>query len=145
HPQTDVTTVVAHVDWNRVRPATAAGDVPRHAHVLSAVPQDDNGARTLQAQIATLDLPQAADLVRQALTELLARLLRIPAERIDQTIALKNLGVDSLLASELTVSIRRNLNCELATVQVVNATGIDHLARDLLLQLVPPPQEPRTI
>ncbi|WP_269078123.1 type I polyketide synthase [Streptomyces sp. YIM 121038] len=138
HSTVDVATVVAHVDWHRVRTATVAGDVPRHAHVLAAVPENTDDSHTLREQITALDPPQAETLVRDTLTELLARLLRTPTERIDQSIALKNLGIDSLLATELTTTIRRNLNCELATVAVINATGTDHLARILLPQLMSP-------
>ncbi|MCI3928054.1 type I polyketide synthase [Streptomyces sp. AN091965] len=138
HSTVDVATVVAHVDWHRVRTATVAGDVPRHAHVLAAVPEHTDDSHTLREQITALDPPQAETLVRDTLTELLARLLRTPTERIDQSIALKNLGIDSLLATELTTTIRRNLNCELATVAVINATGTDHLARILLPQLMAP-------
>ncbi|WP_161624968.1 type I polyketide synthase [Streptomyces spectabilis] len=138
HSTVDVATVAAHVDWHRVRTATVAGDVPRHARVLATVPEATDGSHTLREQITALDPVQAETLVRDTLTELLARLLRTPAERIDQSIALKNLGIDSLLATELTTTIRRNLNCELATLAVINAPGTDHLARVLLPQLMTP-------
>ncbi len=138
HSAVDVATVAAHVDWHRVRTSTVAGDVPRHAHVLATVPEAADGSHTLREQITALDPAQAEALVRDTLTELLARLLRTPTERIDQSLALKNLGIDSLLATELTTTIRRNLNCELATLAVFNATGTDHLARILLPQLMTP-------
>ncbi|MEV0444587.1 SDR family NAD(P)-dependent oxidoreductase [Streptomyces spectabilis] len=138
HSTVDVATVAAHVDWHRVRTATVAGDVPRHTHVLATVPEATDGSHTLREQITALDPAQAETLVRDTLTELLARLLRTPAERIDQSLALKNLGIDSLLATELTTTIRRNLNCELATLAVINAPGTDHLARILLPQLMTP-------
>ncbi|MFI8933379.1 SDR family NAD(P)-dependent oxidoreductase [Streptomyces sp. NPDC053474] len=138
HSAVDVATVAAHVDWHRVRTSTVAGDVPRHTHVLATVPEAADSSHTLREQITALDPTRAEALVRDTLTELLARLLRTPADRIDQSIALKNLGIDSLLATELTTTIRRNLDCELATLAVINAPGTDHLARILLPQLMAP-------
>ncbi|MDX2394038.1 SDR family NAD(P)-dependent oxidoreductase [Streptomyces sp. DK15] len=137
-PRTDVASVVGHIDWHRLRTATTAGDVPRHTHMVSALPEHIDQALTLRAQIDGAEPAQATALVRDALINLLARLLRTPAEHIPPSIALQHLGVDSLLATELTVSIRRHLKCELAIVDVINATGIDHLARKLLPQLTGP-------
>jgi acyl carrier protein len=69
----------------------------------------------------------------------------IPAEAVDLTTPLPDLGLDSLLAVELVVRISMNLGVEISALELSRGSGLASLAATLLPALTgadPEPDEP---
>jgi hybrid polyketide synthase/nonribosomal peptide synthetase FtdB len=61
--------------------------------------------------------------------------LQTDPERIDPTRGLGQLGMDSLLSTELAVALRNRLDCDLPALEIVGATSLTNLARRVLTRL----------
>ncbi|WP_329562217.1 SDR family NAD(P)-dependent oxidoreductase [Streptomyces uncialis] len=124
---------LTHMDW-----ATAAGFVstltaPRTAGLLP--PQDDTATPLLREQLTHADPEEAADLVENALRELLAATLRTTPDHIRTNRRLDQMGVDSLMATELSTAIRNTFACELPPVELTNAADLTAITHRVLTRL----------
>ncbi|WP_198168312.1 acyl carrier protein [Herbidospora yilanensis] len=76
----------------------------------------------MRAQVGAQLAGQPAD--RVGGFELAAR-----RERLDPARPLSQLGLDSLMATEVATTIRRRFGCLIPALEVIGADGIAHLAR----------------
>ncbi|KNB50449.1 type I polyketide synthase [Streptomyces caatingaensis] len=127
-------------DWERARHVLPALDRPRFAPLLaSGAHRPDAGPGELRRRVAALPPDDAEALVADVLTEELAAVLQTDAGRIDRARRLDRLGLDSLMAAELVVAVRRRLGCSLPSVEVVQAAGVTDLARRSLPRILTAP------
>ncbi|WP_460808448.1 acyltransferase domain-containing protein [Micromonospora zhanjiangensis] len=110
---------------------------PVTADVLAELARQENtatGAAGDPSALAALAAMDAADRI-VAVTELVrtavARVLRIPAGRVDTTRSLNHLGVDSIMGLELQRRLEADLHTEIKVVQLLRGDNIDDLAADL--------------
>ncbi|MCC3774688.1 SDR family NAD(P)-dependent oxidoreductase, partial [Streptomyces sp. UNOB3_S3] len=125
---------VAHFDFGRMAAILPGLRTPRFGGLLPERPTGGQGgeARRLLAD-------GGRDLTKDALADLLvtlvARVTQRAPERVDRTRGLDALGMDSLMATELVVSLQSELAHEIPTMEVVNADSIDDLASRVLALL----------
>ncbi|GLF95128.1 SDR family NAD(P)-dependent oxidoreductase [Streptomyces yaizuensis] len=127
------TITVAGMDW------AAAGDffttltAPRTAGLLP--PQDDTTTPLLREQLTHADDGEAAALVEDALRDLLATTLRTTPDHIHTNRRLDHMGIDSLMATELSTAVRRTFDCEIPPVELTNAADLTALTHRILTRL----------
>lgn len=118
-------------DWNRVgqaMPSVMSSKVYQQIQELRGTASNSGG---LLAQI--LEAPPAARpaMLRRYLTQTLAEVLDVDAERIDLEAPLTHLGLDSLMSVELVNQINSELgpmNLQVAISEVLGASTIEDIA-----------------
>ena len=131
----DVTQIMAaRIDWRRLGDyAPAAAASPRIRHLIpAAAGAEVANANALLARLAA-DHPAArAERVEQFLKEQVARLLGASQSAIDPERPIVELGLDSLIATELSVVIERDFKVEIASTSMLGGMSVQALARDVL-------------
>ena len=128
--------MAARIDWRRladIAPAVAASTRIRHlvpaAERAGAAPREVPRCRHC---IASADPAVRAERVEQFLKEHVARLLGAAQTAIDPERPIVELGLDSLIAAELTVVIERDLKVEIATTRMLGGMSVRGLAGEIL-------------
>ncbi|WP_413098177.1 SDR family NAD(P)-dependent oxidoreductase [Streptomyces sp. Inha503] len=124
-------------DWSLVRWMLPAVDAPRFAVLLPSdaagdTQSDPEGLRRLLGEAAP---EEAHTLVCDALAEVLSAVLHYPKDSLDRSRPMDQLGVDSLMATELAQALRRRFGCEFSPMEITHASGIDALAHRVLGRL----------
>ncbi|MFF9765927.1 type I polyketide synthase [Streptomyces sp. NPDC014636] len=121
--------VIARVDWERAGLMFPAGAAARFSHLItSASGQQDRSGVSLREQLQASEAADAEKLATQALTEVIAAILRTDPERLSPSVPLNRLGLDSILATELGVTLRRQLDLDIPTLEILASQGIRDLA-----------------
>ncbi len=127
--------IVGRFDWGRMREVLPTLG-SRFAAVLSAGGRGDGAdPEELRRRLAGLLPDRAMDLVADVLVEELAVVLQTDPNGIDRSRRLDRLGLDSLMAAELVVAVRRRLGCAVPPLEIINSTDITDLARRTLSRL----------
>ncbi|GAB2703591.1 SDR family NAD(P)-dependent oxidoreductase [Nocardia thraciensis] len=133
---TDPVTVVGRFDFYRTRSMLPAWNTPRLDHIT---PDSDTDSTTTPQQfrqtLATAADDQLLPLTVEALAHITAGVLQTEPERLDPTRRLDQLGMDSLLGTELAVALRNRLDCDIPAVEITSATCLLDLARRALSRL----------
>ncbi|MGW1196530.1 SDR family NAD(P)-dependent oxidoreductase [Streptomyces sp. NPDC002536] len=123
---------VARIDFSRMATILPILHTPRFTGLLPT--QSPGSTQTTEARRLPaggspgIDKDALADL----LVTLVARITQRAPERIDRTRGMDALGLDSLMATELVVSLQSELAYEIPTMEVINADSIDDLAHRIL-------------
>jgi acyl carrier protein len=121
--------VIARVDWERAGLMFPASAATRFSHLItSASGQQDRAGTSLREQLQAGDAADAEELATQALTDVIAAILRTEPERLSPSVPLNRLGLDSILATELAVTLRRQLDLDIPTLEILASQGIRDLA-----------------
>ncbi|MDT3397739.1 type I polyketide synthase [Streptomyces sp. B1866] len=128
--------------WDMVGASLPATDVPRLArfHPRQAHPAPP-GVAAFRRALAAADVEQATALATEALAELTAAVLQTTADRVDPHRPLDQLGMDSLMAAELAVSVQRTFGCDLPAVELAAVPDLAALARLMVGRLGPGERE----
>lgn len=128
------------IDWSRVKssfPMLASSAA--FADLIEAEGSGSQNNREREALIEKL-LPLSPDErqleVEQRLLQTISSILRIPANRIGADKLIADLGIDSLVAVELTVALQKELGVELTTVDLLGMPTVSELATLLLNGLI---------
>jgi NAD(P)-dependent dehydrogenase (short-subunit alcohol dehydrogenase family)/acyl carrier protein len=129
--------VVDRTDWGTVRWMLPAVDAPRFTAVL---PSDDAGdgagdPESLRLRLRDATPEEAHAAVCEALADVVSTVLHYPKGSLDPSRPMDQLGVDSLMATELSQAVRRRFGCEFSPMEITNGGGIDSLARRILQRL----------
>jgi acyl transferase domain-containing protein/NADPH:quinone reductase-like Zn-dependent oxidoreductase/surfactin synthase thioesterase subunit/NADP-dependent 3-hydroxy acid dehydrogenase YdfG/acyl carrier protein len=137
--QQPVQRMAARFDWGRFR--TAYPHLIRDTRFVELM-SDAALARgnrpkgaNLRAALAELDPGQRRERLQQELTESLARILDALPEKLDATASIDNLGLDSLMLTQLRNWILRSLDINLPLIKLLKGPSIVTLAAELLTQL----------
>jgi acyl transferase domain-containing protein/NADPH:quinone reductase-like Zn-dependent oxidoreductase/acyl carrier protein len=122
--------VFGRVDWERV--GQLLPGLNRAA--FSTWRQRTNQKRVsrseeLRSRLAGLSDDAAAQVVSDELAGLIAEVLQTDPERIDRTCKLDQLGLDSLMVVELSVSVNRRTGCDVPALEFLAASSLDDLGR----------------
>jgi acyl transferase domain-containing protein/NADPH:quinone reductase-like Zn-dependent oxidoreductase/acyl-CoA thioesterase FadM/acyl carrier protein len=134
---------IMDVDWSRLAAQTpATGGGRRLLELAAHAPAGAPGA----ASAIALDLSRLDDRARrttleEALRDLIGRILRIDARDLSPTQPLREIGIDSILAIEITLAIEERLGVSLPTTTVTGGPPIRELAASILDQLTPAAQQ----
>ncbi len=85
----------------------------------------------LTDRLAALDPEAALALLRTAVAEEAARILRLPAGGVDPTRPLSQMGMDSLMAVELRLALESRLRIDLPLVSLAEGTSVASIATRL--------------
>uniref|UniRef100_UPI003F4931A4 SDR family NAD(P)-dependent oxidoreductase n=1 Tax=Nonomuraea bangladeshensis TaxID=404385 RepID=UPI003F4931A4 len=133
-------TTAARVTPEAIADRLPAVRVPRLAEVLPALARDQDGPNAPLHDLIALESPQERrGLVSAAIAELVAGILHTTPDRLQLDRPLAQLGLDSLMATEVAATIRRRFGCAIPALEVIGAQGIDHLAQLVHAQLVQQP------
>jgi 1-acyl-sn-glycerol-3-phosphate acyltransferase len=139
----DVTQAVAAIiDWRRLAnysPSTVASPTFRALGPAaeSGSPGTAGGGSFRADLLAAADANARLALIDQFLREKIAKVLGIPAKKIDSEKALTEMGLDSLIAVELVTILKIELGFELPVVKLLQGLGIRALA-ELIAATLPP-------
>ncbi len=127
-------------DWSVLSRFLPTAYAPKFSELAR---KDDNGTRgnepvhDLRRRLAQLQenelLPALIDVVRSQI----AQILRIAPERIDAGTSLFDMGMDSLMAVELAVSIETRLGVQLSALSLGDGPTIERIAGRVARQLRP--------
>ncbi|GAA2637411.1 SDR family NAD(P)-dependent oxidoreductase [Actinomadura fulvescens] len=127
---------VGRIDGDLLRRALPRLDAPRTATVLTPSAQhEDNGRVHLKDTLAAATAEDAATIVQDTLTDLLAKVLQTTPEHIDRTRRLDQLGADSMLTVEFAAAIRRLFECEVSGMEIFSLGTLPAIAHRLLTHL----------
>ncbi|MBW4632289.1 MAG: SDR family NAD(P)-dependent oxidoreductase [Iphinoe sp. HA4291-MV1] len=138
-----VQTTVASMDWQRWSQLHAAGVSPRFSHLAGekAVSQEAGDAPEGDSFSNALMAAQPAErlqLLESRLLEQVARVLGTSAAKLDRSKPLTNLGLDSLMAVELSNRLEKDLGVSIPTMKLMGGPSISQLAKELVEQLAQP-------
>ncbi|MGA8220651.1 MAG: SDR family NAD(P)-dependent oxidoreductase [Candidatus Acidiferrales bacterium] len=129
-----VSIMAASIDWKRhgeAAPLTATSNRTRHL-----IPTENAPARTgsgsLRVQLEEEEPARRRGHVEQYLREQLGKLLGTPPARLEADRPLTELGLDSLIAAELTVVFQRDLGVEIAGSKLLSGASLGDLAAQIL-------------
>jgi myxalamid-type polyketide synthase MxaB len=129
---------VLPIDWARYcRFFPAALELPLLTHLVqqaeSPADADTRQKLTLQA-VLDADPSERQQLVETSLREMVARVLRLPADGVDVRQPLNDLGLDSLMALELFNRIEKTFSKTIRLETTLQAPTVEQLANILLKQ-----------
>ncbi|MCC5624540.1 SDR family NAD(P)-dependent oxidoreductase, partial [Nostoc sp. CHAB 5715] len=140
--QQAVQIVVAPVDWQRWAKFHAAGLLPRFSQLAGEVtpnePQADNGKAEGDSPVKSILAAEPAErqqLLESCIREQVARVLLSSASKLDIEQPLTALGLDSLMAVELSNRIKNELGVDVSTVKLIQGPSIGQVATQLNKQL----------
>ena len=137
--QQPVQRMTAKFDWSRFR--TAYPHLARDARFIelmsaAALARGSRQSRSsLRAALSELPPDQRHERLQQELTTVFARILDAIPEKLDVSVSIDNLGLDSLMLTELQVWIVRLLDINLPLIKLLKGPSIASLSADLLGQL----------
>jgi NADPH:quinone reductase-like Zn-dependent oxidoreductase/acyl carrier protein/SAM-dependent methyltransferase len=122
--------VFGRVDWERVGQLLpglnrAAFSTWRQRTGQKSVSRSEK----LRSRLAGLSDEAAAHVVSDELAGLIAEVLQTAPERIDRTCKLDQLGLDSLMVVELSLSVNRRMGCDVPALEFLAASSLDDLGR----------------
>jgi len=136
-PDLDVVAVSGPLDWERMRRSSHAIDIPRLAALVPGTDARSPGGdpRRLRETLAALDADQVRHRALKILADTLAGVLKIPVERLLRCDRLADLGIDSLMATELAVAVERTFGCTITAITLLNSPTLADLASRILVHL----------
>ncbi|MEW9549753.1 SDR family NAD(P)-dependent oxidoreductase [Nonomuraea sp. NPDC050783] len=133
--QADVA-AVGRCDWARMRQLLPGLRRPWLSAVLPPGADRDLDAGDLLAKLATMSGEETHAYVAEHLTALLSTVLLIPAADLDPDRRLDEYGMDSLMATDLLVSIRHQFGVDIPPMELARGAGtINDITRTALLHL----------
>lgn len=128
--QNPVNMAAARMDWGLWGGTYAKWAAsPRYRHLMPELTADVGGGAG--ASLATLSPEAQAERVAACLTELVAGILRLPPDGVDQGKSLLAMGVDSLMAMELQAGIDRQLGLRIPTLELMKGVALRALVANI--------------
>lgn len=126
-------TGVFDLDWPRW--AATQPNLPDRIHSLAKTKTGDlprDAKMALHSKLMTLTPQAGREYLMEALRRQLARILRLPPERIHSEIEISQLGLDSLMSLEWVLAIRQEWGVELSAVELLRAAGLKTIAERIV-------------
>lgn len=134
-----VQTAVAPVDWQQWHQAYPAGISPRFSYLTSkeSLTQEANNLNleTDSFRNILLAATDREQLLSSRLVEQVARVLGTSAAKLDTSKSLTNLGLDSLMAVELSNRIKNELEAKVPAMKIMQGLNISQLTAEIMEQL----------
>jgi acyl carrier protein len=129
----------AETNWNDARRFLPILAAPLFADVRSdesGLPRDDS----LVELLAGLGHDEAVALLKTAITEEAANILRLPPAAVDPLRPLSEMGMDSLMAVELRLALESRLRIDLPLMSLAEGTSVASIATRLANAVASRPQ-----
>ncbi|MBN6209052.1 SDR family NAD(P)-dependent oxidoreductase [Ralstonia pickettii] len=124
---------VLWLDWESISRVMPAARSLRYLDMRSGTgseSQHSDGA-SLQADIRALGAAEAAQLVIETLQAQIARILHLPASKIDPDRSVTDLGMDSLMGMELGMAIEECFEVKLPVMMLAEGATVRSLAQKI--------------
>lgn len=131
--------LTARIDWSRFR--TAYPHLARDSRFINVMSDEAMSRNSrpksagLRGELAELDAEQRTLRLRRELAGSLARILDADPDKLDHSTSIDNLGLDSLMLTELQIWIGRALDITLPLIKLLKGPSIVTLASELLAEL----------
>ncbi|WP_336319972.1 SDR family NAD(P)-dependent oxidoreductase [Streptomyces lavendofoliae] len=128
------TAVVGLTDWDRMARMLPALRAPRFTAQLAGreAASQGTGAEDFRDRLAKAgSAEERTALISDTLAALVATVLQTTPDRVDRAADLADLGVDSLMGTELKVALHRGLGYDLPFMELMAARSIDGLTERL--------------
>ncbi len=138
-----VQTMVVPMNWQRWCQVHAAGASGRFSYLrgeeaISEEPgSSSNKGDSLRNALMAAEPIERQQLLKSYLCEQVARVLGASAAKLDSSKPLTNLGLDSLMAVELSNRIKSDLSVDVPTMKLMRGPSISQLAGELIEKLTP--------
>lgn len=131
------TGIFAHVEWNSVMGMFPGGGPARFAHVFRHGDQGGRGdtAQDMQQLFSQKSTEEITTIVRQLITEEVAQVLALGVEQVPSDRSLQSLGMDSLMAVELAVSLEKRMGVRLPTMMLQDSPTVEQVTGRILTRL----------
>lgn len=139
--QQAVQTAVVDIDWSQWSGVHAAGVSPRFSYLIDEVAVSDKAdvcssqKDSSQNALVPATPAQQKQLLETRITEQVARIMGISATKLDIKRSLLQLGLDSLMAVELSHRLQSELGVNVSTIKIMQGLSISLLAELSLEQL----------
>jgi acyl transferase domain-containing protein/NADPH:quinone reductase-like Zn-dependent oxidoreductase/acyl carrier protein/ubiquinone/menaquinone biosynthesis C-methylase UbiE len=128
---------VARWNWNRFRSVLSAAGEARFSLLIPAAEEIDGRTQeAFMASLAALPPEEARAALQKAITQILAKTTQTDPDELDPHRRLADLGIDSLMATELLVSVRQQFDVDIPPMELLRGGSTIHdLSALLLLRL----------
>ncbi|MBD9357362.1 type I polyketide synthase [Methylomonas albis] len=116
--------------WQEFEPT--GGNSPRFSKLMTAGAAQSNALTELCQAISELPEAERVEAMSHAVSEQLAKILRIPVAKIDLQQSLSQMGVDSLMSAELQATITQVFGVRISTLELMRSQNLIHLANLLI-------------
>ena len=121
------------MDWQQWRKNNPSRiNSSRFEQLIDAEQQEQDTKQALMAQLATLSPEEQLTFVATRVRERLAKVLQLPADKIELHQRSNQLGIDSLMALELKQELDLEFGVEIPTMQILKGVTVTQMARSLL-------------
>lgn len=124
------------VDWQRWRRFAGRQAEGRLSAVTSACADEDDAAAAFRRRVIKALPADRFEVVYTEVAEEVCRVLRIPGSRIDAESNLTQLGIDSLMATELAAGITARTGFSFRALLIVRGPTIAELSRRILADVL---------
>ncbi|MEZ6093364.1 MAG: SDR family NAD(P)-dependent oxidoreductase [Pirellulaceae bacterium] len=133
--QFGATIIKSWAEWGRFE--VRAGKSPRYQRLIASDSQqsESNARQTLIAELQQLSPDDQLELLIVLMTELIAGVLKIDSEQIARSRPISELGVDSLMATEIQMLLESKLGLNIAVLELIGDSTIFSLAKNSLATL----------
>jgi NADP-dependent 3-hydroxy acid dehydrogenase YdfG/acyl carrier protein len=129
---------VFRLDWNAISRVMPTAHAPRYSELPKQAGHDPRNASTSQLRGQIAELPPAASvrLVEETLQAQMARILHLPAEKIDVNCSVLELGLDSLMGMELGMAIEECFEVKLSVMTLAQGATVHSLAEKIVQAII---------
>jgi acyl carrier protein len=120
------------LDWSRWRRQFDGGGEARISNLLTAPAPCDDVAAAFRRKVITAPPQERFEIAYAEVAELVCRVLGIPVSRVDAQSNLAELGVDSLMAVEIAMTIEQRVGFRFRALFVVRGPTIAEMAKQLV-------------
>ncbi len=135
---------VLDFDWHTLQRFLPAAQAPRYDSVRARAGQSgvsDEQGGDIRVLLAGRSAEEALDIIAGLLAGEVGQILQIPADRIDRTRSLYDLGMDSLMGMELVLGIEKRFGVTLPVMALNEGPSIQRIAERLSASLAAPEAE----
>jgi phthiocerol/phenolphthiocerol synthesis type-I polyketide synthase C len=111
-----VSGAVLEFDWSAIRRALPTADLKRYELFNKEMDSEDAGEqleRSAKEILAQLPLEEAKAVISDTVTQIVARIMRLSPDQVDHNVSIVELGMDSLMAIEMHMSVNTKLGVNL--------------------------------
>ena len=126
---------VANLDWRVLRRTLSSVRTSRFALLDPSAEEGGKGGDDIQELLAGLSEAEVQETVTDLLTEQVAKVLRLPVQRVERNASIYDLGMDSLMAVELHMAVEEQFHIHVPVMAVTEGASIAALAGRITGQL----------
>jgi len=133
-----VEAIVGLLDWDQWSKLYESAKLPRFSYVVKKVVSSDTGdlSEDIVTQVKEASEAERLELLQSFLREQAASVLGTSASKLNIDQSLGNLGLDSLMAVELSNRIKSQLDISVSTMKLIGEASVASLAVELAEQIM---------